>query len=66
MEDYENDYAKIVNFQPSYPYHSAESEARRIQKCTILKNEDVHYGNIIYSIDSPYSNKNSKVSKFNK
>lgn len=63
MEDYEEEYAKIVNFQPSYAYHSAESEALRIRKYTILKNEDVHYGNIIYNSDSPYSNKNLKVSK---
>lgn len=51
MKKYEEEYAKIVNSQPSWNYSTAEEEAGMIEKYSRLKDEDVHYGDLVYYSD---------------
>ena len=48
MENYREQYDDIVKTQPSHYYESGEGEAERIYKYTIEKDEDIHYGNVVY------------------
>ena len=52
MIDYEEEYQKIVKSPPSREYKSAEEEAWNIPKYTLLKNEEIHYGDIVYYQDT--------------
>lgn len=51
MENYDEEYANIVKTPPTYNYDSAEKEARRIQKHTLLKNESIRYESATCNID---------------
>ena len=49
MFEYEEAYRSIVEIPPADDYKSAEDEAAKIKKFTLLKDEDVHYEETNYS-----------------
>ncbi|MEZ3508302.1 MAG: hypothetical protein K1W10_15375 [Lachnospiraceae bacterium] len=50
--DYFDEYMQIVGQTELCAYTSAEEEARKIEKCTILKDVDVSYSNQIVGYNS--------------
>lgn len=51
MDDYKEDYKKIVNSKPSYEYETTEQEVQKIQKFKTVQDDDeeIHYGDVVYS-----------------
>lgn len=50
--DYLNEYMQIVGQTKLGVYTSAEEEARKIEKCTLLRSVDVSYSNQIEGYNS--------------
>lgn len=44
MNNYEEEYLKIVGSQPPREYKSPEEEAWNIPRYSLLKNEEIRYG----------------------
>jgi len=58
MKGHEEEYSKIVKSPPQKEYDTPENEAFQFEKFTILKEDDVHYGEIVYYNDKFSNHKN--------
>lgn len=58
MREYEEEYSKIVKSPPKKEYDTPETEALQFKKFSILREDDIHYGEIVYYNEKSSSHKN--------